>query len=195
MAGQRRASGTGQIKQTAAGTWAAKAVGGAHLGTFPTKREAQAALAESINNGNRAPRTAQGTAMQRTKAIGRYLDALANGEAGASRSISLGALAGFPNFTSDPEVIDQAVEAIKARTDEGGAIQRLKRQQRIIELQRAAEWLRESAVADVDNPETYFIDHGKAWAEDAGIGYSAFRAMGVPAQVLTRAGITRGFEP
>lgn len=190
---KRRAQGTGQIKQTNAGTWAAKAVGGGHLGTFPTKREAQEVLRASIENGTRPPRANQGSAMTRTKRIGAYLDALANGDTRPT-SVPLGALAGFPQSTTDPEVVEAAIVEIRKRADEGGAIARLKRQQRIIELQRAADWLRE-APATVDDPEVYFIDHGKAWAEDAGIGYSAFRAMGVPASVLTRAGITRTFEP
>jgi hypothetical protein len=132
------------------------------------------------------PRRRNPQAPTTTKGIGRYLRALESGE---GERVNLGALPEFPAVTSDPEVVERAIVALRARGDEGGPIARLKRQQRIIDLTHAVETLR--ATSNGNDPRAFFITHGAEWAMANGIGYHAFRSMGVPASVLREAGIAR----
>lgn len=44
---------------------------------------------------------------------------------------------------------------------------------------------------DLDGLETEFVAHAKAYSERKAITYEAWRAVGVPADVLRRAGVTR----
>lgn len=127
-----------------------------------------------------------------SKGIGRYLDALA---AGVGDAVALGQLKGFPNRTTDPEVVERAIATIRANAGAGSAVARLKRQQRIITLERELAALRERASANGSNPRDFFISNAREWAIENGIGYGAFRAMGVPAATLKAAGIDRTLEP
>ena len=43
----------------------------------------------------------------------------------------------------------------------------------------------------MDALETAFVDVAKSYSERQGIGYQSWREVGVPAAVLSRAGITR----
>ncbi|HEX9644592.1 MAG TPA: hypothetical protein VGC11_11440 [Acidimicrobiia bacterium] len=57
----------------------------------------------------------------------------------------------------------------------------------------AAEALAKADVlADVTELEAGFVAHAKPYSTRKGIGYAAWREVGVPAAVLKKAGITRG---
>lgn len=151
-----------------------------HLGTHGIKSETP-----------KRTRKRKQTSGSISRGIGRYLDAV---EYGAPNGlVSLGALDGFPGTTRDPEVVARAIEVIRGRADEGSAVQRLKRQQRIITLTRQLETLETEGTED--DAHAFFVEHAAEWAEENGVGYSAFRAMGVAPSVLAEAGITRTFEP
>jgi len=49
------------------------------------------------------------------------------------------------------------------------------------------------ATEDLDALEDAFVEHAKSYSERKSIGYAAWRESGVPAAVLRKAGISRGF--
>lgn len=128
-------------------------------------------------------------------AVGRYLALLdeeseqrQNGKR-RGRGVNLGALKGFPAHTDDPDVIHKAADAIAAKALEVPSyVAALKLQQRVVDLRRRAEEIRTGDGPDAI--EAAFVAEAAAWAEANGIGYAAFRAMGVPAAVLRDAGIS-----
>jgi hypothetical protein len=130
-----------------------------------------------------------------TQGIGRYLDEVEAGTVEGPRFVTLGALGkDFPAATDDPKVIERAIAHVKEQAQEGTSIERLKRTQRALTLSRKLDELVEAQASNGES-EAFFIEHAYAWAEANGVGYGAFRAMGVPADVLRAAGITRGFQP
>lgn len=129
-----------------------------------------------------------------SKGIGKYLDAVDTGTA-SKRGVSLGAIGnGLPAWTSNPDDVEQAIKLMRERATIGTAVQRLKRTQRVIELERSLESLRDEG-GGVDEVQSFFVEHAHAWATEHRIGYAAFRAMGVPVAVLNEADIDRTFEP
>jgi hypothetical protein len=50
------------------------------------------------------------------------------------------------------------------------------------------------AAADLESVEEAFIEHARGYAERKHISYAAWRESGVPADVLKKAGIGRGFR-
>lgn len=128
-----------------------------------------------------------------TSGIGRYLDAIEDGTVNGKRTVAIGALKGFPQRTDDPEVIARAIEVINERAQEGTSIERLQRTQRALTLARQLDALLNAE--EGDDLRAFFVEHALAWATERGVGYGAFRAMGVPADVLRDAGMTRGWEP
>jgi len=129
-----------------------------------------------------------------SRAIGSYLEQLdveseqrANGHR-SSRGAYLGRLAGFPNWSHDPDEIERAADAIAERALEVPSyVKALELQQRVLELREIATELREG---DHDRLEQEFVAVAAAWASERGISYAAFRVMGVPARVLKAAGIS-----
>ena len=69
------------------------------------------------------------------------------------------------------------------------AIRRLELVQKRTDL--AGERERLSARIDLAGVEKDFVKVAKSYAKRTGISYSAFRSVGVPAEVLKRAGISR----
>ena len=129
-----------------------------------------------------------------TKGIGRYLDELETTSVVGNKGVSLGAIGnGLPAWTTNPDDVERAIKVVREQAQHGTAVQRLTKQQRIHTLMHALEELRASG--DADTNREVFIAHALEWATKRGIGYGAFRAMGVPVSVLKQAGITRGFEP
>lgn len=132
------------------------------------------------------------TAIRETKKIGVYLEQCRTRPTGRDRAvIAIGGLKGFPAFTDDPDIIERAANALESRLPTmPGAVKALRTQQRILDLRDAAEKMRERTNGDGTTPRDVFVEHGAAWAEKYGIGYRAFRSMGVPAKVLKAAGIS-----
>jgi hypothetical protein len=127
--------------------------------------------------------------------IGGYLDERAahsagrNGGRRRTNGVALGALPNFPNFSSDPDEIDRAADAIeRTATTDKSSLAQLRIRQRVRTLRWEAEMLREGAA---QSWESEFVEVAAAWADANGIEYDTFREMGVPAGVLRRAGISR----
>lgn len=103
--------------------------------------------------------------------------------------VAIGNMAGFPNRTDDPAVVeevaaeyDRRAVATKSKTRE------LVYRSKAIRLRRAAADL---AVAyDIEAAE-WFQSRGAIYVAEKGIEYGALREMGVPADTLKEAGITR----
>jgi hypothetical protein len=158
------------------------------------RRAAHDVEPEPSTNGHRSTAVTSST-YARSKAIGAYLalvdeqsDARRNGQR-MKRGANLGRLAGFPNFTDDPDVIDAAADALAERArDTPSYIGALRQQQRAIELRQLADELRNGS--ESDEIEAAFVAVAAVWAAANGISYGAFRVMGVPAAVLREAGIS-----
>lgn len=133
------------------------------------------------------------TSREITNGITRYLNEIERGTVERGY-VHLGAIGnGLPHTTSNPTDVERAIKIIKEQAREGGTQQRLLRHQRVITLTRALEVMR--ANGEGETARAFFVEHAFDWATERGVGYSAFRMMGVPVDALTEAGITRGFEP
>lgn len=87
------------------------------------------------------------------------------------------------------ESIDKQLADIEAKIVEANAITRLGLIQQRLDLQRERESL--GKTVDVSSLEEAFISAAKGYSERKGISHAAWRELGVPADVLKRAGITR----
>ncbi|MBT8240891.1 MAG: hypothetical protein KJN63_06655 [Acidimicrobiia bacterium] len=87
------------------------------------------------------------------------------------------------------ETVAERIEAIEAELSAAKALQKLELIQERIDLTQELENF--DTVVDIDALEKEFIEVGRGYAERRGISYAAFRELGVEANVLKRAGITR----
>jgi hypothetical protein len=87
------------------------------------------------------------------------------------------------------ESVAHRIETIEVELVEAKALRKLELIQERIDLTQELENF--DAVVDIDALEKAFIDVGREYAERRGISYAAFRELGVEANVLKRAGITR----
>jgi hypothetical protein len=128
------------------------------------------------------------------KSIAAYLDECRQIRIAGKRrvGVALGALAGFPQFTTDADVVESAAVVFDSKAETApGALKELHWRQRARDLRREADQLRARSNGGGDKARAAFVKHGKVWAETNGIEYATFRDMGVPAAVLAEAGITR----
>lgn len=129
--------------------------------------------------------------MALTKAVGAFIYECQAGYLNGSGKVTLGALAGFPSSTTDPETVRRAIEVMRDRiADAKTPITELKARQRVRDLEYGLEALEVRAQGSANRE--IFVAYGAEWAEGAGIDYETFRDMGVPAEALREAGITRG---
>ena len=110
------------------------------------------------------------------RAIGAYLDALEQHRPKRGRKRT-------------PESIDKQLAAIDDKLASANAITRLGLVQQRLDLQRDRESL--GTTVDLAPLEEAFVGAAKGYGERKGISYAAWREIGVPADVLKRAGITR----
>ena len=110
------------------------------------------------------------------KAVGDYLEALESHRPKRGRKRT-------------PESIDKQLADIDARLASANAITRLSLVQQRLDLVREREAL--AAPVDLTPLEDAFVAVAKAYGERKGISYDAWREIGVPADVLKRAGISR----
>lgn len=87
------------------------------------------------------------------------------------------------------ESIDKQLADIEAKIVEANAITRLGLIQQRLDLQRERESL--GKTVDVSSLEEAFIAAAKGYSERKGISHAAWRELGVPADVLKKAGVTR----
>ena len=88
-----------------------------------------------------------------------------------------------------PESIDKQLAAIDDKLATANAITRLGLVQQRLDLQRDREAL--GTPVDLAPLEDAFVGAAKGYGERKGISYAAWREIGVPADVLKRAGISR----
>ncbi|MCP4958580.1 MAG: hypothetical protein GY925_04840 [Actinomycetia bacterium] len=89
-----------------------------------------------------------------------------------------------------PESIRAKLEAISIELDETTGTSKLDLLQTRRDLER--ELLEREEVVDISALEEGFVEVAKTYAERKGIEYATWREFGVPAPVLTAAGIKRG---
>jgi hypothetical protein len=88
-----------------------------------------------------------------------------------------------------PESIDKQLAEIDDKLATANAITRLGLVQQRIDLQREREAM--ASPVDLTPLEEAFVAAAKGYSSRKGISYAAWREIGVPADVLERAGITR----
>jgi hypothetical protein len=87
------------------------------------------------------------------------------------------------------ESIDKQLAEIDDKLASANAITRLTLVQQRLDLQRERETI--GATVDLSALEDAFVGAAKGYSQRKGISYAAWREIGVPADVLKRAGITR----
>jgi hypothetical protein len=88
------------------------------------------------------------------------------------------------------ESVQKRLNVIEEKLGAADPLQRLQLVQERRDLQSELE--REGKAADLTGLESEFVNVAKGYSERKGISYSAWREVGVPSDVLGRAGITRG---
>jgi hypothetical protein len=88
------------------------------------------------------------------------------------------------------ESIEKRLATVESELGSASALQRLQLVQERIDLTRELE--QSDLAVDLTALEEAFVKTARTYADRKGISYSAWRELGVPAEVLARAGITRG---
>lgn len=127
----------------------------------PMSVEHKAALAEGRDQG---------------RAVRRYLEALEANKPKRGRKRS-------------PESMKKRLAAVEEEIASADPLKRLHLVQERLDLQAALE--SSEATVDIAELEKEFINAAATYSERKGISYSAWRELGVPSNVLDRAGITR----
>ena len=109
-------------------------------------------------------------------AVRRYLEALEDGRPKRGRRRT-------------PESITKRLEAIEAALASAPALQRLQLVQERLDLSQELQTI--SAPADIGPLEDAFVEVAKEYSDGKGISYTAWRELGVPAEVLKRAGVAQ----
>ena len=130
--------------------------------TRPMSDQHKAALAEGRNEG---------------RAVKNYLEALQQNRPRRGRRRT-------------PESITKRLAAIDAAYAEGSALQQLQLVQERMDLQKELEAM--GTKVDLSALEAAFVKTAAKYAQRKGISYAAWRELGVPADVLKKAGISRG---
>ena len=89
-----------------------------------------------------------------------------------------------------PDSMRARIDAIDATIDDVDPMNRLQMVQERMDLAAALEAA--ETVVDLSALEDAFVAAAKGYGERKGISYAAWREVGVPAAILTRAGIRRG---
>jgi hypothetical protein len=110
------------------------------------------------------------------RAVRRYLEALEAHKPRRGRKRS-------------PDSLKRRLDEVETEIATADPLKRLHLVQERLDLQNALE-ASESKV-DLDQLEKDFVSSAAPYSERKGISYSAWRELGVPAQVLDRAGIAR----
>jgi len=111
-----------------------------------------------------------------SRVVSRYLEALEAGKGRRGRKRT-------------PESINIQLTKLEKEIESASPIRRLELTQKRFDL--ALEKDRLEARFDIAQIERDFIKIAKTYAHRNGISYSAFRELGVPADVLKRSGISR----
>jgi hypothetical protein len=98
-----------------------------------------------------------------------------------------------PGRKRTPESITRRLDVVNEKLSGADALTRLHLLQERADLE--AELSRTDAGDDIAELEARFLKVAKSYGDRKSVGYSAWRAAGVEADVLERAGITRGRGP
>jgi hypothetical protein len=112
-----------------------------------------------------------------SRAIAAYLDALESNKPKRGRKRT-------------PESISKRLEKIEQEIASASGIKKLSLIQERMDLQSEKESL--GASVDLSGFEAAFVKSAKGYSERKGISYTAWRELGVAADVLKKAGIGRG---
>lgn len=88
-----------------------------------------------------------------------------------------------------PDTIRRRLAHVRERVQDADPLARLHLLQEQADLE--AELSRMAAADEIATLERAFVKVAKAYGKRKGVGYAAWRAAGVPATVLAKAGITR----
>jgi hypothetical protein len=111
------------------------------------------------------------------RAVGNYLEALDQNRPKRGRKRT-------------PDSIKKRLATIEAQLPDASPVQRLQLIQERLDL--GTELTQLETTTDLSGLEKAFIRAAKPYAERKGISYAAWRELGVSAEVLKNAGITRG---
>lgn len=92
-----------------------------------------------------------------------------------------------------PETVRKRLADIKGKLKDASGIDRVQLAQDRIDLEKELNRLENKS--DLSKSEAKFVKAAKDYSKRKGISYAAWREAGVPADVLKKAGITRGFDP
>src|SRR5579872_6248173 len=135
----------------------------------PTKKTAKRTM-----TADHKAKLAQGR--NESRAVSRYLDALSAGKGKRGRKRT-------------PESISMVIVRLDKELPDATPIRRLELTQKRYDL--VAERERLLTRVDLSGLEKDFVKVARSYAQRNGIGYGAFRELGVSAEVLKRAGIGR----
>jgi len=138
------------------------------------KKSATRAPAKRSMSADHKAKLAQGRSESRI--VSKYLEAIAAGKGKRGRKRT-------------PESINIQIARIDKEIGNAAPIRRLELTQRRYDLVTERERL--TSRIDLTGLEKDFVKVAKSYASRNGIGYGAFREIGVSADVLKRAGITR----
>jgi hypothetical protein len=111
-----------------------------------------------------------------SRVVSRYLEAINAGKGKRGRKRT-------------PDSVSMQISKIDRELPDASAIVKLELTQRRLDL--VIELERLSVRVDLRVVEKDFVKIAKSYADRTGISYSAFRTLGVPADVLKKAGISR----
>ncbi len=88
------------------------------------------------------------------------------------------------------ESITRRLKTIEGELQDASSLKRLQLTQERRDLQTELD-AKSAGTVDLSALEGEFVRHAKAYGESKGIAYATWRELGVPADVLTRAGVAR----
>ena len=138
-----------------------------------TKKPAKVVKKRPMTDDHKA-KLAQGR--NESRVVSRYLEAINAGKGKRGRKRT-------------PDSVSMQISKIDRELPDASAIVKLELTQRRLDL--VIELERLSVRVDLRVVEKDFVKIAKSYADRTGISYSAFRTLGVPADVLKKAGISR----
>ena len=142
--------------------------------TNATKATRAAKTVKRTISADHKAKLAQGR--NESRIVSKYLEAISAGKGKRGRKRT-------------PESISMQITKIDRELSDAPAMRKLELTQKRSDLDSERERL--TARVDLAGVEKDFVKVAKSFAKRTGISYSSFRSVGVPADVLKRAGISR----
>lgn len=90
------------------------------------------------------------------------------------------------------ETVEKRLADVRDSLGGAAPLQRVQLVQERLDLEAELERMEADAKVSIDDLEATFVEHCAAYSSSKGITWSAWREVGVPAAVLTRAGLKKG---